>query len=241
MRSRQPLFVPNFEGCIPVEKVEDLVGCDVTVEGGMRDVPYGMPVPFDGGVHVAGIQYRDGRELFLQLPDRTFMRLTSASRITRWVRSQKVVESAVAFCDPQHLSHNERELYREARAVADSIPVSAQRREGAAVLLEDCSLCMGRTKSGGAGEEMVCAEDDVLSYVRECRSWSAIRAIALSGPSDALDGPDPLAPCGACRQKILACQEAARGPIVVLFSGGYGQVARVESIEALLPFARNKE
>lgn len=80
---------------------------------------------------------------------------------------------------------------------------------------------------------------DVLSYVRERRSLSDVRVIALSGSSEVLDGPEPLAPCGACRQKILACQEAARGPIVVLFSGGYGQVARVGSIEALLPFARD--
>lgn len=221
-----------------MEKMEDLVGCDVTVDGGVLFVPSLSSVPFDGQVHVSGIQHHDGHELYFQLPDRTFVRLTAASRITGWVRSRKVVESVVAFCDPQHLSHNERELYRQARAVADRIPVAAQRREGAAVRLENGSLCIGYTKPGIPAGVVACAEEGALSYVQEYRSLSAIRAIALSGPSDALDGPDPLAPCGACRQKILACQEEARGPIVVLFSGGYGQVARVERIEALLPFAR---
>ncbi len=221
-----------------MEKMEDLAGCDVTVEGGVRFVPGLSSVPFDGQVHVSGIQHHDGHELYLQLPDKTFVRLTATSRITGWVRSRKVVESVVTFCDPRYLSDHESELYRHARAAADLVPAVMSRREGATVRLEDGRLCIGRTKPGSSAGAVVCAEEDVLSYVREYRSLPAIRAIALAGPSEALDGPDPFAPCGVCRQKILACQEAARGPIVVLFSGGYGQVARVEDIEALLPFAR---
>lgn len=221
-----------------MEKVEDLVGCNVTVEGGVLFVPNLSSVPFDGRIYVSGIQHHDGHELYLQLPDKTFVRLTAASRITGWVRSRKVVESVVAFCDPQHLSHNEQELYRQARAAADRVPVTMPRREGAAILLENGGLCMGYAKPGIPAGGVACAEEDALSYVQERRSLSDVRVIALAGPSDTLDGPDPIAPCGACRQKILACQEEARGPIVVLFSGGYGQVARVENIEALLPFAR---
>lgn len=217
-----------------MEKVEDLVGCDVTVEGGVLFMPSLSSVPFHGTVHVAGIQHHDGHELYLQLPDKTFVRLTAASRITGWVRSRKIVESVIMFHDPKNLHPDEKKLYQHALAQANLVK-TLSRREGAAVCLANGDIVSDRTMWG----DTLCPEAKVLVRLQEKRGrLPDVRKIAITGPLETLDDPDPLVPCGSCRQKILACQEEARGPIVVLFSGGYGQVARVENIEALLPFAR---
>lgn len=226
-------FVPDFEGCIPMERMEDLVGCEVTVAGGVRFVPNLSSAPFDGQVHVSGIQNHDARELYLQLPDRTFVRLTEASRITGWVRSQKVLQSVVTFHDLKDLSLDEQELYRRACVEADAVRIP--KREGAAVRLANDAIVCGHVMWG----DILCPEAKVLKHVQDgAGELPDVRKIALSGSSDTFDDPDPLAPCGSCRQRILRCQEAACGPIVILFQGGYSQVARVENVEALLPFAR---
>jgi len=244
-RRQPPLFVPDFGDCMPIERVRDLVGCDVQVQGGELVVPYSVPVPFEGRVHVAGIQHHSAHELWLQLPDNTFVKLTEMSLITGWVRSRHVVESVIAFHALKDLSPDEQELYEHALVQADGAsrvrhPTGAAALlstggivEGAAQpLLSDCSGKIGPTG------EVVCAENSVLTLVEHEGKMADVRKVALSGASDTFDDPDPLAPCGACRQKLLQCQERARGPIVILFSGGYGQVARVENVEALLPFAR---
>lgn len=236
---QSPRFVPNFGDCIPIEKVEDLVGCDLTVEGGVRFVHNLSSAPFEGKIHVSGIQHHDARELYLQLPDRTFVRLTEASRIMGWVRSCKVVESVITFHDPRDLSLDEQELYSAALQEADRSQVLLIRRRGSmrnvgAAARDDHGIFSEHVLWG----DTRCPEAKLLLHAQHYGRLPTVRKIALSSPSETLDDPDPRAPCGVCRQRILECQEVTRGPITILFPGGYGQVARVENVEALLPFAR---
>lgn len=235
--SRQsPRMVPDFDGCIPMERVEDLVGCDVYVQGGVRFVPGLSSVTFKGQMHVSGIQHHDGHELYLQLPDRTFVRLTEASRITGWVRSQKVLQSVITFHDIQDLPADEQKLFVCALSEADiTSPGLGPQRMAAAVLCNDTNGTLSEHPLWG---DTRCPEATLLFHAKEYGRLPAVRKIAIAGPSETLDDSDPRAPCGACRQLILECQEAIRGPIAILFPGGYGQVARVENIEALLPLAR---
>lgn len=230
-------FMPIFGECIPIQRAQDLVGCDVYVQGGTRIIPYSGLTPFDGEVRVVGIQHHDAHELWLKLKDRTFVKVTKTSLITGWVRSRKVLKSIVALHDFQDLSEREQELCAAALEEADNVHPSIPDRRGAAVGLEQGDTILGRA-SGHNASDYLCAERDALDRAAILGKFPDVRALAVAGPTDSLDDPDPLAPCGACRQRILECQEAASGSIVVLFSGGYGQVARVENIETLLPLAR---
>lgn len=132
-RSRS--FMPEFGDCIPIQRAQDLVGCDVHVEGGTRIVPYGVPVTFNGIASVTGIQHHDAHELWLKLKDHTFVKVTQESLITGWVRSRKVLKSIVAFQDFQDLSEQEQGLYAAALEEADSVHPSVPNRRGAAVYL----------------------------------------------------------------------------------------------------------
>lgn len=234
---RSSRFMPNFGECIPIQRAQDLIGCDVYVEGGTRIVPYGGSAPFDGKVHVAGIQHHDAHEIWLKLKDRTFVKVTKTSLITEWVRSRKVLKSVITLHDFQDLSEREQELCAAALEEADNVHPSTPDRRGAAIGLEKGGIILGRASGYNTADE-VCAERDALERVAATGKFADVRTLAVSGPTESLDDPDPMAPCGACRQRILGCQEAAGGSIVVLFSGGYGQVARIEGIEALLPLAR---
>lgn len=249
---RSPLFVPDFEGCVPVERIEDLVGCEVRVEGGMRVVPYGVSVPFEGNVSVAGIQYHGPDALLLERPDHAFVELrdvptriedegggerweTVRSKITGWVRSQKVVESVITFHELQDLSSDEHALFACALREADKANLGiGLRRMAAAVWCDDTKGTLSEHPLWG---DKRCPEATLLFHAEEYGRLPAVRKIAIAGPSETLDDPDPRAPCGACRQRILECQEKTRGPIAVLFPGGYSQVARVERIEELLPLS----
>ncbi len=51
------------------------------------------------------------------------------------------------------------------------------------------------------------------------------------------DSPEPVTPCGSCRQDIKEYEDLAGAPITILMAGSRGKVWRVLGIDALLPLA----
>jgi len=96
---------------------------------------------------------------------------------------------------------------------------------GAALLSEDGAVHAGCNVENAAYPSGSCAEQGAISAM-VAGGGRAIRAILVIG-----DGPEPVTPCGACRQRIR--EFAAPGALVVIADAA-GIRARF-TLEELLP------
>lgn len=96
---------------------------------------------------------------------------------------------------------------------------------GAALLSEDGAVHAGCNVENAAYPSGSCAEQGAISAM-VAGGGRAIRAILVIG-----DGPEPVTPCGACRQRIR--EFAAPGALVVIADAA-GPRARF-TLEELLP------
>jgi len=119
-------------------------------------------------------------------------------------------------------------LFAEARKAADFAyaPYSGF-RVGAALLAQDGTVFSGCNVENRSFGLTVCAERNAV-FSAVSRGQRSFKALAVSTP----DSPDPVGPCGACRQVL---SEFMEGSAPVIF-GGSGEERVETSIGILYPF-----
>jgi cytidine deaminase len=68
-----------------------------------------------------------------------------------------------------------------------------------------------------------------------------IKILAITATSMKAANPDPIPPCGACRQSIAEYEIKQDEPIAIYFMGATGKIVLAHSIKDLLPLMFDKK
>ena len=136
----------------------------------------------------------------------------------------------------EELSAMERVLLDKARqATYRSYSPYSRFSVGAAVELEDGSIVEGSNQENAAYPSGLCAERTCMFYANSRHPNSPIRRLCIAARNtDGNFTPQPVAPCGACRQALLEAELRAGKNIEILLYGTEC-IYCVDSVHALLP------
>lgn len=109
-------------------------------------------------------------------------------------------------------------------------------RVGAAVRLENGEIIQGSNQENAAYSPTICAERCAMFYANAHHPDNVPTAIAIAARgTDGNFTPQPVSPCGVCRQVLVETQQRYGHPLRVLLVGDK-EIYLFDSISDLLPF-----
>lgn len=145
------------------------------------------------------------------------------------------IEIQMQFCSMEELSVDERELVEAAiKATDNSYAKYSHFHVGAALRLADGSIVIGANQENAAFPSGLCAERSAIFAAQSQKPHEAITMLAIAARNSNGLMPDPISPCGACRQVMLEMEDRYQRPLEVLLYGTRG-VYRVQSVKDLMP------
>ena len=120
-------------------------------------------------------------------------------------------------------------------AVATAYAPYSNFHVGAAVRFEDGEIVKGSNQENAAYPSGICAERTALFYASASRPNVPMNAIAIAAAQDGKLIPNPVTPCGACRQVMIQYQLKSGCPMKIFLIGAE-KIWQFEKVEDLLPF-----
>ena len=147
------------------------------------------------------------------------------------------IEINMQFCQMDELSAEDKELVRAAiGATANSYARYSNFNVGAALRLADGSITTGANQENAAFPSGLCAERCAIFAAQSHHPEHAITALAIAAKNVNGLMPDPVSPCGACRQVILEMEDRYQQPVRILLYGTRG-VYCINSVKDLMPLS----
>jgi cytidine deaminase len=128
---------------------------------------------------------------------------------------------------PEDLIAAARDAATRAYAPYSNFPV------GAAVLLTDGRVVTGANVENASYGLSLCAETVAIAKIANDGLLANVAEVAVIGGT----GPDPVRPCGRCRQVLNEAAQIGARDIIVHCSSGDGSTIERHMISALLPHA----
>lgn len=110
---------------------------------------------------------------------------------------------------------------------------------GAALLLDNQEIITGNNQENAAYPSGLCAERVATFYANAKYPSNAILAIAIVAKNAKGFLPQPITPCGACRQVLLET-EVRYGKAITIILYGTETTRVIQNVESLLPFFFDK-
>ncbi|MBS5612635.1 MAG: cytidine deaminase [Prevotella buccalis] len=107
---------------------------------------------------------------------------------------------------------------------------------GAALRLENGKMVIGANQENAAFPSGLCAERTAVFAAQANYPDSPIETLAIVGRNEKGVLPNPITPCGACRQVILEIEDRYKKPIKILLYGTQ-KIYCVRSVKDLLPLS----
>ena len=107
---------------------------------------------------------------------------------------------------------------------------------GAALRLENGKIVIGANQENAAFPSGLCAERTAVFAAQANYPDSPIETLAIAGRNEKGVLPNPITPCGACRQVILEIEDRYKKPIRILLYGTQ-KIYCVRSVKDLLPLS----
>ena len=135
------------------------------------------------------------------------------------------------------LNDRQRHLVDMAReATGRSYAPYSKFRVGAAIELDNGQIVTGSNQENAAFPSGTCAERTAAYYAHATYPDARFKTIAIAAVgTDGHEIPEPVAPCGACRQVIADTEKRQGAPIRILMCGPQSTTV-APSAAALLPF-----
>lgn len=147
------------------------------------------------------------------------------------------IEINMQFCQMDELSAEDQELVRAAiGATANSYARYSNFNVGAALRLADGTITTGANQENAAFPSGLCAERCAIFAAQSHHPEHAITALAIAAKNVNGLMPDPVSPCGACRQVILEMEDRYQQPVRILLYGTRG-VYCINSVKDLMPLS----
>jgi len=151
------------------------------------------------------------------------------------------IEAIVHICEMGELSEEDRELVEAAKqATYSSYAPYSKFNVGAAVRLRDDTIVIGANQENAAYPSGLCAERAALFAAGAQYPDKPVIALAIAARKGKCFLPQPVSPCGACRQVISEVEGRYGIPIRILLYGTDGVLVS-EGITPLLPLRFVKE
>ncbi len=107
---------------------------------------------------------------------------------------------------------------------------------GAALRLENGKIVIGANQENAAFPSGLCAERTAVFAAQANYPDSPIETLAIVARNEKGVLPNPITPCGACRQVILEIEDRYKKPIKILLYGTQ-KIYCVRSVKYLLPLS----
>ena len=149
-----------------------------------------------------------------------------------------ITTSGIVYDSIEELPSEDKILMKAAvEATSSSYSPYSNFKVGAALLMEDDSVIIGSNQENAADPSGMCAERVAIWKASATYPNKKIKKIAIAANSPQKIVDKPVGPCGACRQALLEYEVKQEAATEVLFMGEVGQVVKVESVTAMLPFS----
>ncbi|MRR22353.1 cytidine deaminase [bacterium] len=149
-------------------------------------------------------------------------------------------ETIISYMEYQGIGElpvTERKLVEEAvSAASGAYAPYSDFMVGAAILLADGTVVRGANVENAAFPSGSCAEKTALSFtVANYRSNSSV-AIAIAALTGGKLTPEPVPPCGNCRQMLIEEEQRLGTPIKVILAGQSGIIV-LDNCQSLMPLS----
>ncbi len=135
------------------------------------------------------------------------------------------------------LSPQDQELVQAAiKATKNAYANYSRFYVGAALRLENGKMVIGANQENAAFPSGLCAERTAVFAAQANYPDSPIETLAIAGRNEKGVLPNPITPCGACRQVILEIEDRYKKPIKILLYGTQ-KIYCVRSVKDLLPLS----
>lgn len=106
---------------------------------------------------------------------------------------------------------------------------------GAAIELDNGEIVTGSNQENAAFPSSTCAERTACYYAHATYPDARFKTIAIAAVgTDGKEIPNPIAPCGACRQALLEYEKLAGDKVTVILCGSKA-IYIIPSVTSLLP------
>lgn len=150
-------------------------------------------------------------------------------------------ETKVTEYQPEEIPNEYIPLIDEAkRQTQQAYAAYSKFHVGAALLLENGEIVTGNNQENSAYPSGLCAERTAVFYANSRYPESAVKMIAIAAYTNGEFLPEPVTPCGACRQVLLETENRYnRDMKIILF--GTEKTYVLENVKQLLPLSFGKE
>ena len=154
------------------------------------------------------------------------------------MRNIQISTSATIFENLSELSKDDKMLMDKAfEAKKTSYAPYSKFNVGAAILLENNQIVLGSNQENAAYPSGMCAERVAIWKAGSQFPNINIQKIAITASSALKKVDKPVGPCGACRQALSEYEVKQAQPFELLFMGEIGEIVKINSLNALLPFS----
>ncbi|MFV0471042.1 MAG: cytidine deaminase [Paludibacteraceae bacterium] len=153
---------------------------------------------------------------------------------------ERIIKAEIFECKYNELSLRYKQIVDIAKEKAGTAYAPYSKfYVGAAVLLENGKIIGGSNQENSASPDTLCAERVAMLYANAEYPDVAPQAIAVAAYTNGSFLPDPISPCGSCRQVLLESEVRYKKPIeVVLY--GEERIYILKNIKQLLPLCFEK-
>jgi cytidine deaminase len=146
------------------------------------------------------------------------------------------------YIDKSEMPDNDRQLLEKAiDAVSSAYAPYSAFKVGAAVRMADGNIFTGNNQENSAYPSGICAERVAIFAASSQQPGEPIEALAIAAQTDRFELPNPVTPCGSCRQVMAEYQNLSGKPIRVIMKGMTEKIWLVDGVENLLPLMFNAD
>lgn len=149
--------------------------------------------------------------------------------------TEKIVTTKIAVCSYIELTEEQKKLIDMAReATKNSYAPYSNYHVGAALMLDNGVCITGANQENASFPAGICGERAAIFTAGAQYPGEPVKILAITAEYRRKLVPEPIAPCGVCRQAILEFEKNAPHPIQIVL-GASDSFYVVNSIADLLP------
>lgn len=157
------------------------------------------------------------------------------------MKTKKISLVYKEIIDPEELEKSDKDLLDEAiEAAGNAYAPYSGFKVGAALRLESGKIIKGTNVENAAFPSGICAERNAISASVSNHGDDRPMAIAVAALNVFGLTPEPVTPCGNCRQ-VIAEEELRSNTKIKIILGGKNKIIIIDSISTLLPLQFSKK
>jgi cytidine deaminase len=151
--------------------------------------------------------------------------------------NERQISAKITFCALEELSETEKVLVKKAKEASERAYAPYSKfLVGAALLLENGEIITGNNQENAAYSSGICAERTAMFYANATYPDVPVQVLAIAAQNENGFLPEPIAPCGACRQALLETENRFGKDLRILLYGTK-EIVLIESVKVLLPLS----